>query len=203
MKVTKYDIADVLLVCLCVSYIPMVFVLFCMQVAMMVQEMPHLVFTDGIFLTIVFFQFGYYFIACIVLYFLILKRKPIIKLFFRESEAKELTIPDGLTILIHYSFWIRLSGILMMLREGTNLIKWVTSEVFLSQIEERQTHLFATNFQSFVGVGLGLLIIWKADWIAEKVKRLAPTTSRNVIDENLMDDNETNTPADAYPNDEE
>ena len=58
-------------------------------------------------------------------------------------------------------------------------------------------------FQSFVGVGLGLLIIWKADWIAAKVKQLTPITSRNISDENLMDDNETNTPADTYPNDEE
>lgn len=197
MKVTKYDIADLLLVCLCVSYIPMVFIMFFMQAAMMAQEIPHRAFTDGTFFTIAFFQFGYYFVACIVLYFLIIKRKPIIKMLFRESETKELSIPDGLTILVHYSFWIRLSGIMMMLREGTNLIKWITSEVLFSQIEERQTHLFATNFKSAIGIGLGLLIIWKADWIAEKVKQITPNTSCNVIDKNLMDEDKTSNPSDT------
>ena len=186
MKVTKYDIADVLLVCLCVSYIPMVFVMFFMQIGIVMQDMTDLNFADGRFLIMVSFQSGYLFVVCAIMYFLILKRKPIINFFFRESESKELTIPDGLTILIQYSFWIRLSGILMMLREGTNLIQWISAEFMKSQMDERQMNFLSLTLQAFVGIIVGLLVIWKADWIAEQVKRITPCKPAETIEVNSI-----------------
>ena len=198
-KLTKYDVVDILLVCLSVSYIPMVLILFCMQMAMLVQDTGGRVFTDGMFLTILLFQFGYYFAGCIILYFLILKRAPIIKKLFPESESKEIIIPDGLVILTQYSFWIRLAGILILLSEGVGLIRGVSAEVIRSQMEERMLNLFAPGVQAFIGIGLGLLIIWKADWIAEKVNSITNYQScREIIsEENLAETNEGDKSPDA------
>jgi len=168
-----------------------------MQVGIMIQEMPHFPFTDGLFLSFLTFQFGYLFIVCVIVYFLMVKRKPVIKLFFRESESKELTIPDGLTILIQYSFWIRLTGIMMMLGDGTKLIQWISAEFLQSQMYERQMNFLSPILQSLVGIIVCLWVVWKADWIASKVKQLTPNASCNIIDESIMDEEETSNPSDT------
>lgn len=133
------------------------------------------------------------------MYFLILKRTPTIRRLFPESETKEIVIPDGLVILTQYSFWIRLAGIMMILREIKNLIQWMTAEFVKSQLEAYAHNLYAPVFQALVGVGLAVLIIWKADWIAEKVNRIANYQSYREIVENedLADTNEDDKSPDA------
>ena len=168
-KITKYDVADILVVCFCISYVPTIVMMFSFQATSLLQESTYLETISSQLLLTLLFQFGCCCVGVFLLYLLIVRRAPLIRKIFPESETKEITIPEGLSLLTQYNFWIRLSGITMILREGIRLIQGASMEIARSQMDEHAFSFIIPISQPFVGVVLALLIIWKADGIAAKL----------------------------------
>ena len=81
-------------------------------------------------------------------------------------------------VLTSYAFWIRLFGIFEFLSYGVHLIGRVATSVLLAahasagwQFSDSQSLLRAI-VPELVGVILAAAIIWKADWIADRLEKL-------------------------------
>ena len=168
-KLTKYDVADILLVCFCISYLPTIVMMFSFQATMLLQESVFRETISSQLLPTLLFQFGCCTVGVFLLYLLIVKRAPLIRKIFPESETKEIIVSEGLMLLVQYNFWIRLGGFVMILKEGVKLIQGISTEIIRSQMDDRAFSFVIPFSQPFIGVVLALLIIWKADWIADKL----------------------------------
>lgn len=105
-------------------------------------------------------------------YVLLFKRSFLLSRVFPDGKAKEVSVPEGLSVLISYAFWIRLLGIFTFLSSGIKFIGRLGMDV------AAQWQFLAPRFwmhnsgAELASAVLAAIVIWKADWIAEKLGRL-------------------------------
>jgi hypothetical protein len=105
-------------------------------------------------------------------YVLLFKRAAILSFLFPDGNEKEIAVPAGMESLASYGFWIRLLGIFKFLSSGVELVSSVAFVVAVEWPPRFEPRQFLNCSPTLVGVILSAAIIWKADWIAEKLEKL-------------------------------
>ncbi|HDP34715.1 MAG TPA: hypothetical protein ENN29_06340 [Candidatus Hydrogenedentes bacterium] len=171
-RLTKYDIIDILLVCLCIGHLPVILIMLFFQAGIILEQVFRGAMLNAEMFTLIFFQAGYV-IAIVLLFYLVLaKRKFIILKLFPESKQKEIVFPNGLLTLTHYSFWIQIFGMVTVLRYATNIISSGSGELIASNAANQTFSMHGAVIRHLVGMALGFLFIWKADRIAPLLSRI-------------------------------
>ena len=164
-KLTKYDVADLVLVFVAVRF------LFSL-VSSIASASVFLWMKGGNYAnqnTPAAVHLVYPLLLCIVNYILFFKRPALIRTIFPHSEEVEINLTDGLTILTQYSFWIRLTGIVILLHSGIDLFSSLATSLGLTAVGNHSWQYIVPKLVSTI---LALWVLWKADWIAEKVKSI-------------------------------
>ena|ERR1035437_6619603 len=171
MQVTKRDIADIVLVWILSS----VLLSLLMGIAMLASymgtargptEFTHQVMVFG-------FAALQVFVLLLLGYVLLFKRAAILSFLFPDAQEKEIAVPAGLEVLASYAFWIRLFGIFEFLSLGVQFIGHLATSAAMEWPFLESRSLIRTG-PELVGVILAAAIIWKADWIAEKLQKIGP-----------------------------
>jgi len=116
-----------------------------------------------------------------VIYLLLFGRKRILSLIVPDGPEKEVTIPAGLAVLASYAFWIRLLGIFTFLSSGIRLVGDFAMSIGIYPKLADLRYWFVNSAWNITSTILGAVVIWKADWLAEKLGKkgspasLAPT----------------------------
>ena len=164
-KLTKYDVADLVLVFVAIRFLfTLVAVIASMSVSFWQKDDYYTCRTASIAARLVYplLLFG-------INYILFFKRSALIRMIFPHSEEIEVNLTDGLTILTQYSFWIRVLGIITLLRAGVDLFSDLATALVATTVGYSSWMPLSTKLVSVI---LAFWVLWKADWIAEKVQRI-------------------------------
>ena len=170
MSMTKRDIADIVLMCMAAYFLAAMlsgiagFVLNwgLTKDAMQLIKKSYIILSQAIYVVALLF----------LNYVLLFKRSQVLTLILREGRDKELSFPEGLAVLTSISFWIRLYGIYTFLRSFVSFLSGLTA----GSIADKQ--ILAPSFYWYqigpplISAILGLLIIWKAEWIGKELTKL-------------------------------
>jgi len=182
MNMTKRDVADIAAVWMTVAFITafvQAVITIGVYIGMTDEFMQH---TNRS--TAILFQLIAVFILGLVNYALLFKREHLLGIVFPNSSDKEVSVPDGLSILTSYGFWIRLFGIFTFLSSGTQLIGRLAIDLSINSFNYAGKFWMHGSGALFVSTVLAALIIWKADWIANilgkqnKIVQHAPPAGR-------------------------
>jgi hypothetical protein len=180
---TKRDIADIVLVCIVVSFFKDLFsyVMSLGALLAMTNEefYPETIKYQTIFQSIIAI------IVCIfIIWFLVSKRKALLEFFFPDAENTGVVLNEGITNIAGYSFWIRLIGIFYLLSSTIKGFSYLIRLVFyFSQksdaVVRKTIELgdYTYGLNGLISIILSILIIWKADWIGDVLGRLGNSKS--------------------------
>ncbi len=174
MQMTKRDITDIALVWILSS----VLLNLLMSIAMLASYMGTA--TIGLSFSNLAMFLGFEVLQVLVLlllgYVLLFKRTAILSFLCADGREKEIVVPAGLEVLTSYVFWIRLFGVFKFLSFGVQFIGHLATSAVLAanapmewQFSDSRS-LMRTSGPELVGVILAAAIVWKADWIAEKLR---------------------------------
>ena len=173
MKMTKRDVADITLVWMAVAFV-MAFVQALITIGSIIGMTDDAMqFTDRG--TAITFQAIALLVLGFVNYMLIFKRGILLSIVFPRAEDKELSVPEGLTVLTSYGFWIRLLGIFTLLQSGTKFLGRLSMDIAANKQFVSKTFWMHSSGALFISTMLAGLVIWKADWIASKVGATKPS----------------------------
>jgi hypothetical protein len=168
MPMTKRDIADIVLVWILSSVLLSLLISIAQVSFIGMARGPKEVANQAIF-------FGFEALQVLVLlllgYILLFKRPAVLSFLFPDGREKEIAVPGGLEVLTSYAFWIRLFGVFKFLWLGVQLIGHLATSMAMEWpfLELRS---FRSSGPELVGVILSAAIIWKADWIADKLQTM-------------------------------
>jgi hypothetical protein len=166
MQMTKRDIADIVLVWILFSVILMLLMAIAVEASFINMAVdPTTSIHTAIFLG---FEALRVLLLLLLSYALLFKRPAVLSFLFPDAREKEIAVPAGLEVLGSLAFWIRLFGIFKFLSYGVQFIgHFGTSAVMEWQFLDLRS--FRTCVPNLVGAVLAAAIVWKADWIAEKL----------------------------------
>ena len=104
-------------------------------------------------------------------YVLLFKRSLILDLVFPDGRQKEVAVPVGLAALTSYAFWIRLLGIVTFLNSGIALLGHLVTDLAVKRQFAFGGFWIVQSGSQLVSALVALGVIWKADWIAEKLRK--------------------------------
>lgn len=181
MQMTKRDIADIVLVWILASVLLRLLTSMAVLAGSLCETSGQLSPVNlGLFLG---FEGLYILLLLLLNYVLLFKRVTILSFLFPDAHAKEVAIPAGLEALASFAFWIRLFGIVELLSRGISLVGQMgTCAVFAARMRDDVTfvsQLMPTmTIPNLVGIVVSAAIIWKADWLAEKLTRLGGSNDK-------------------------
>ncbi len=181
MKMTKRDIADIVLVWMGLSLFLALLASFVTLGTIIGMPDEHSQFMSKSVATT--FQIITLVVLIGVNYVIFFKRSVVLNLVFPNSEEKDASVPESLSALGSYAFWIRLLGIYTFLTSGTKFFSQIVTELAAKRQFEIGAFWMIKSGTQLVSALLALLIIWKADWIASKLERLKPSNKTIDSDE--------------------
>jgi hypothetical protein len=179
MHMTKRDVADIALVWVLSTMI--VSLLF--SIAMFASQMHTLGMGRGVgapsLIPFFFFEVLQIIVLLLLTYVLIFKRVAVLTFLFPDAHEKEIVVPSGMEILTSYAFWIRLFGIFEFLSKGTGLLgrfAWIATarSSFLETGSAPYSYFVEQTWPSAISVAVAAAIVWKAEWIADMLKKVCP-----------------------------
>ena len=170
MNITKRDIADIALVWMGLSLLLALLTSFVTlgTIIGMTDEQSQFM-TKSVATT---FQSLHLIVLIGVNYVIFFKRAIILNLVFPNSEQKEASVPESLSALGSYAFWIRLLGIFTFLTSGTRFFSQMVMELATKRQFQFGSFWMIKSGTQLVSAVLALLIIWKADWISDKLGKI-------------------------------
>lgn len=170
MNMTKRDVADIVLVWLGISFL--------------VSLVRGIIGLWAFFLTS--FQYDSYmdrasagFLQLLqvgfllgMIYMLLFKRHKVLALLFRGEPDKTVDLPPGLAYLATYAFWIRIFGLYICLSSAVTFLSHLASGISLREGIINHGFTSGNSGSSLFAAILGAVVIWQADWIAQKVEEL-------------------------------
>lgn len=176
MNMTKRDIADIALVWMGLSLLLALLTSFVtLGTIMGMPDEQSQYMTKSVATT---FQIIHLIVLIGVNYVIFFQRSVILNLVFPKSEEKEASVPESLSALGSYAFWIRLLGIFTFLTSGTKFFSQLVMELAAKRQIQFGSFWMIKSGTQLVSALLALLIIWKADWIAGKLERLKPSNQK-------------------------
>lgn len=168
---TKRDLADIVLAAIGITFIPT-----------LLQAISGFAFYLGINdygaeytnkVNAIFFSTFHVVVFSGMCYVLLFKRHVVLDALHLEEGGRSAPIPESLVFVASYAFWIRLIGVYMFLRAGTDFLGMLTVT-----LASKDTHSIAflngrSTWQLFVVAVLSLVIIAKADHLGRFIQRKA------------------------------
>ena len=167
-KLTKYDIADLVL-----FYVAMTF--FLTLVGSIVAVGSTFGMKDNEYVNrnpMIVIHLFYFSALCVINYILFFKRPVLIRLIFPRSGESEVELTGGLMLLTQYGFWIRLLAIMTLLDSFIQFVSHFATELVNARPFRINSFASMQTVTDCISFLLALLVLWKADWIAEKVKSI-------------------------------
>jgi hypothetical protein len=125
------------------------------------------------------FNAVYVLVVLALSYILVFKRLAILSFLFPDGQEKEFSVPSGMESLASYGFWIRLFGIFLFLSYGIKFFGSLTADVAMDWQFNAGVRLWAmTSGPMLLSTILAGVIVWKADWIAEKLQKIGADKER-------------------------
>jgi uncharacterized membrane protein len=167
---TKRDIADIVLVWMAVSFILVLLtsILTLGSIIGMPDEQSKFMTTS----VALVFQVLHLLAVAFLIYILLFKRNLVLNIVFPDAEGKEVSVSDGLTALTSYVFWIRLLGIFTLLSSGIGFFADLVSGLAMNRQFVIDSFWKVKTFPHIVSAILAFVVIWKADWIANRLERI-------------------------------
>jgi len=165
-SITKRDIADIVLVWMTISFLFMLLtsIITLGSIIGLHGEEAKLI-TKPVAIT---FQIIQIVVLMVVNYILVFKRHLVLDIVFPQAGEKVMAVPDGLITLTSYGFWIRMLGIFTFLSSGTEFLSELISDVAITRDFMNGIWMLKSGSKMISAI-ISLLIIWKADWLAEKL----------------------------------
>ena len=175
MQMTKRDIADIVLVWMVFSTL--------FHFLMGIAQFLALVVAPGLrestqLMAITGFEALYVLIVLLLCYIVLFKRAAILSFLFPDAREKELSIPFGMDSLASYAFWLRLFSIYICVSSGTSFFGHLVAGAAVGGQFGAERFLIRTSMPTLVSAVLAGLIVWKADWIAEKLQKIGTDRGR-------------------------
>ncbi len=182
MNITKRDIADISLVWIAFYFLPYLFNYAIHAIYAICEFLRPEAEVPGSPIAIsgfskgpsVFIGVGQFSVMAAFLWFLLFKRKMVLDRLFPRSDEKTLELPGhSVARLTDYSFWITIFGLFTGIHSGIQLI----SNFFRVISTSNNSMSYFQYFWSYCGlhvvsVILSVLVIWKANEIANFLSRL-------------------------------
>ena len=163
---TKRDVADLILLWMALTlFVALLtaFVTFGAYIGMKENE-----YADKT--TAICFQSIHFVFLIIMNYILFFKREWILKYVLpTKSSSAEMNIPEGLTALSSYAFWIRMFGIFTFLTSFVAFFSHLVIDVASHRRIIPGTFWMMKSGTALVATLMALFIIWKSDWIGRKL----------------------------------
>lgn len=180
MNMTKRDIADIVLVWMAVSFILTLLTSIVTLGAIlgMPDEQSKFITTS----VAVIFQVLHLLVVAFLIYILLFKRNFVLNIVFPDADVKELSFSEGLTALTSYVFWIRLLGIFTLLSSGIGFVADLVSGLAMHRQFVIDSFWKVQTFPHIVSAILALIVIWKADWIGNRLGRIGSSNKADPDD---------------------
>jgi len=169
MSMTKRDIADIVLVWMAVSFVLALLKSILTLGAFLGMTDEAMQYTAKT--TAVTFQVIHLLFLVFLNYFLLFKRSLVLSIVFPDGREKELSMPAGLAALASYSFWVRLFGISIFLTSSIAFLGRLVTDLASNRRLVGDPIWIMQSGSQLVSAILAVLVIWKADWIAEKLEK--------------------------------
>ncbi|MCA1808070.1 MAG: hypothetical protein ABR497_01535 [Kiritimatiellia bacterium] len=170
MNITKRDIADIVLLWMALSFLLALLTSLVTLGAYIGMTDEVNKYTDRA--TAVIFQLLHVAALLLLNYVILFKRSFILSLVVPVGSDNHVDIPPGLTVLASYAFWIRLLGIFTFLSSGIGFVSRLAADFAVKrEFIARSFWMYNTGAQ-LVSTVLAGVVIWKADWIAQKIERI-------------------------------
>ncbi len=168
MNMTKRDIADIILVWMAITFI--IALLTSLVAVGAIIGMPKNEYATKS--VAIIFQIIHFAALLCLNYVLLFKRSWILDAIFPNAQETEISIPAGLTSLISYGFWIRLIGIFTFLTSGIDFFSRLVMDLATHRKFVTGTYWMLQSGTALVSAILAVIVIWKADWIAQQVGKI-------------------------------
>jgi len=174
MTITKRDIADIVLVWMALQFI--------LALLTGIAVLGTIANARAPFYSVaaVVSRLANLLILLVLSYVLLFRRALILDRIFPNAEQKQVSIPNDMTVIASYAFWIRLIGIFTFLTSLTGCFSRLL--MALANKQELQEMSFSEfpmkmmqSGEQLLAAILALGIIWKADWIAAKLEKNGST----------------------------
>jgi hypothetical protein len=177
MPMTKRDIADIALVGI-IFWLLFQFFMGLLSLIANLGMFPHRTEPQNTGV-VVAFEALYVLVLLVLSYLLLFKRSAVLSFLFPDAQEKEVSIPSGMESLASYGFWIRLFGIFLFLSYGIKFFGSLTAVVTMDWQFNAGARFWAmTSGPMLLSAILAAGIIWKADWIAEKLQKIGADKER-------------------------
>lgn len=164
---TKYDVADLVLVCTGIVFLlKLIDLIVAVGFVLGMESSPNLGVARQVSMMTV-----NAIILVVLNYALFFKRPLLIRLLFPGSGDSTVEFSEGLTVLTQFSFWVRLLGVITFLWHGVSFFSiFIANFAAGGQFTSWGNWWMQGGSQSIATVA-GLLIIWEADWISDRLER--------------------------------
>jgi hypothetical protein len=170
MNMTKRDIADIVLVWMAISFIlALLTSILTLGAILGIPDEQSKFMTTSVAIV---FQVLHLLVVAFLIYILLFKRNFVLNIVFPDAKGKELSISEGLTALASYKFWIRLLGIFTLLSSGIAFFADLVSGFGVNRQFVIDSFWKVKTFPHIVSAILAFIVIWKADWIANRLERI-------------------------------
>ena len=105
-------------------------------------------------------------------YLLLFKRSLLLTLIVPDGKERELSIPPALAVLASYTFWIRLLGIFTFLSSTIRFLSRLATDLAEKRAFDAGSFWMYNTGTDLVSAVLASLVVWKAEWIADKIGRM-------------------------------
>ena len=182
MNMTKRDIADIVLAGIGVSLCFRLVTSFVTLGAFIGLSGEAAQYTNKS--TAIIFQSAHFFFILLLIYLLLLHRSIILSAVFPDARTKDLTVPDNLTALTSYPFWVKLFGIFIVLQSSIAFLSQLVSDLAIKRQYAGGSFWMMKSGVELVSAILAAVVIWKADWIAGLLER--KNLSNNRMDDTSL-----------------
>jgi hypothetical protein len=171
MNMSKRDIGDIVLVWMAVSFLmSLVTSIYTLGTLVGMSGEAEQYFEKSVAVPFKIFEI---IVLLFVNYVLLFKRSLILSLVFPDGKEKKILIPSDLTVLTFYAFWIRLLGIFTFLSSSIRFIGRLAMDMSANlPYITRSSWIYRSGVDELVSAILAAFVIWKADWIAERIKKI-------------------------------
>jgi hypothetical protein len=163
MKITKHDVADICFVWIALSllmYLLAAIMQFVTFLGMSGAAAPYanragMLATQGATVAVLL---G-------LIYLVLLKRPAILRLVFPDAEDKIVDIPEGLTELVNYAFWVRLIGLFALIRTFVQFSSKFVAALAIRPEYTSGTRQMSATVASLASCAVALAVICNAEGI--------------------------------------
>ncbi len=102
-------------------------------------------------------------------YLLLIQRPALLDRVLPRADDVTVVIPDGLIALTSYGFWIRLVGIVLFLVSAVQALSHLSMELAIHRDVVMGSFRMHQTMQALISAALALVIVWKAEWIENRL----------------------------------